>query len=1569
MDTLFQQLPSFSTTPLELDQSLQQIDIISKKWQQTKETVESIKTTLINSMADTFKNSALKNWRGVFAKFLDQLASKVVSTYDIIADMNRVKNEHNDLVTSNSVLQEFVPSLQNTFTKLNASLLQITLKPFQSKIYIDSGELLESVTRVDDLHSLTKIIYFSSNESLPTELERVLGKRIADKDLTSMTRFFKEKLLVMLDKRIDALHAHLKRVLEESLMDVFEKLQMGVGKITAKISYLQSMKCQAEDNSEIELTVQNSINDFLFRLYPSMAQEFQKHIKSVLSDEFLTPCLQDALKQLFKGLTNEKESTANKVNLHQFFLFEQAKVTYNSVLPTCMMVLKHAKPPRKIDVVLCGEDNHLKAGKLKGLPIFQLNYVYFTAICKNADTMPNLTSSSLVNDSILGSAELSEYVLYTNDPTEVEEMECWQLGLDFLPPNLEISKHESVILYFFAKLAQDGMSKLSADERQNLLKNSITRKRKKTDEELEDQDLLTLKISIETFFSFFFSYLKNFIYANPEETKNPEEGFKFSAADFDALNESMLSAKHFNESSRENSIPVQELKPFKQDSPEIVRNNPVRKTFEPETDEMHILSSQSSQNRDRTFSLPSAVRSNKADSSQLYDTELDLNFEQEPRKSINSQSRGAFDQQFSTAQSEEVKTEAINTFDSTGSNLFAAESAQQTNFNTAKVKDIDTFDNLVVSDLADVDHMWESCDGDIFRNLTEKGQYRFFNDLNTFKEISGCMNYLIIDKQESTELYREFLACKNSHALSSSSKLSSHRNEDLNNPTTKKLLCRYNSTITKGIILLFLPKPQFHNILAVKINFEMKTKTFFLMENPTSDLSVIKDTLSKLIKYMKHTIKKTQSIKYKFSKFKEQIIFLELPNSSLVMKGFENFYFPYLKLVREEFLTSSETFSLEILRESLFAFLYSVYDSKFGLENFRNLLQVYQVFRPRFQNIFLVDEFYSMDSFYTKVHQFLSICFVDNLESYSIRKVKSLMLLARIFNEKSRSFDIVVLYFDYTYSSMTQTGNTTAFDESFISQEQSASNFKASGLQNFYVFGDTYLYLVQVRNIVKTFFVSRSETLQRVQFNFSQMNKAKTHANLFHLEKTILYCIVCILTNEGLQIQDILSICRLSPSIQYNYFCLTLEKVRSMNQKQAFPKQNLFVSNPSICRVRSPNTVNLIQETYKTIERLGLTNQNVLRTQVELTNRQLTLKRIIVYMDEPTPNQMLKPQKESNGAFTIDMKGLRLPAEPFTMVIVNKSISANNPNICNVIEPDGTIYILKISAENFSQPKQDRAQEGILKSIEYARKGLPRLKNHKLTVNNHIMFFKNLSWEHIRPLIDFIIIFYLNKYKSSKDFRFIISENSLLSLICSESKLYFRNFADNGSLLRAFKENTYQLYAPCSLALKTSKSYHSDYLNTLFAIFFMSQRIKTMVFCIHSDMEYTYHIVYKEKTAAKLNFIMICLKDQSHGLNARNYYQELLNLVQRDLANTEIQCEMIRMELDPVASFFYSADSDLLLLGLVDILTSEKTQAKDGVIEKTKIVDVLNIYLESWYRPSILSSQLIGLNDRLKTAE
>ena len=51
---------------------------------------------------------------------------------------------------------------------------------------------------------------------------------------------------------------------------------------------------------------------------------------------------------------------------------------------------------------------------------------------------------------------------------------------------------------------------------------------------------------------------------------------------------------------------------------------------------------------------------------------------------------------------------------------------------------------------------------------------------------------------------------------------------------------------------------------------------------------------------------------------------------------------------------------------------------------------------------------------------------------------------------------------------------------------------------------------------------------------------------------------------------------------------------------------------------------------------------------------------------------------ETSGMFNINTKDLRLPNEPFTMVIVNKFIDANNTNICNIIEPDGSIYILRI---------------------------------------------------------------------------------------------------------------------------------------------------------------------------------------------------------------------------------------------------------------------------------------------------
>ena len=1526
MQTLIlEPIPKFSQYQLDVKASLQMIVDINAKWVAVRDSLENSRKVLIDTIAENFRIKSTKTWRAAFSDFFDQLSYRVSNIYHIVSELNNARNNNAGMIEANATLQQFAPSLLNSFTRLNACFLQVSQPNFQESLHIDLSELLESISGVDDLNSITKIAYFKPNERLSSDSTQ---KKFTDKDIVNIMKEFKSKMLALVDQKIEILQSHFKTAIEIQLAPLFQQLQLLLNKLIEKAAYMQQFG--SNDDPEQLTAIQAGLNEFFWRFYPVLAAEFDKNVKLVFSDEHLAPSVEDAIIQTIEELGANKEDKLNKQNLLQLFCFEQAKVTCNSVLPTCMMVLKATKPPKVIEVKSFNEEK--KRSDDRHLPVFQFGYLFFALLKK--ENLSNLNPN-----------ELDEIVLVTNELYEVEKHDIWQVQIDFMPPNYEISRHELLTLYFLAKLADATLHNMPKQKKEELINS------KKMSVSLKS-DSLVLKVGIDSFFSFFFAFIR-FLYQKPKP-KEPSPTKLEPVVQKDPVPE----IKQPSPEIKQPVVKVEESRPNPKPLPEEQKANPV---MDPKLTILPHLATEES------VILPDTTKKNFLPGDrmdfvyQTVATEPDINYS--VLDDFPSLAQGNLEKKNESPTQLEsiVITKKIDSDEKT-SPVKPMEESQVKRigldagaFNVVRLDNIHMFDNLQIVDFNEVDQNWESIDIDFFRDLLEKGGYRFFNDLNSFKEIVGATDYIFVDKKDTLDLVREFNAHMGAHP-GLYTKGNKSRQESFNNPNTQRALQYYDRELTRGIVLLFVPGTTKVGLVTIKIDFAHKTNTYFLTETNV-DSTAVRDMLKKFLKYIKHTLKIHHQIKFKFSKFKEVFVYFRMSSEPYLLNSFRNFYFPYLKLVRGDYLSQVETVTLQTLRDSLMGYLFALYDSKLGIEQFKNLLLMYQVFHPRFQSILVIDEFNDSDSFFKKTYQYLNTCLVDHIETHSLKKLKSTMMLARIFNEKTQNTDTVLLYFEYGYSvALDPYGNSydsANLEESFETTSSNAQKKKMKCLQNIYVFGDNYSQILQLRQVFKSFFTNHQDALERVQFCFCQMTKAKSTTNLFFQDRAILYCIVSILLNEGLQIQDALGICRLSPSIQYNYFCTALEKVRSSSKKPENSKpRSLLQSIAPSKRAKAPKNVDLIEESQLVIENLGLGTEDGLRMQIDIMNSILTIKRIVGYT--------LPPQKDSNraaGSFTVDTRYLIKPNEPYAMVIINKFANKTNPNICNIIEPDGSVYIVTIATDE-SQTNAEKNLAAIQRSVEDYRKLIPRLKNFNPRLYTHLILFKNCPWENLYSFIDFIVILYLQKYKPSKDYRFSVTDNAILNIVLGDPKLCLKNFQGTYELLLQLKKSHSMLFEPGIVVAHVGRNYQEEYLNSLLAVFFTTIKLNKFIFCIQNDMEYTFHVLAKDdKNLGALTGITISLKDQSHGVNAKNYYQDFFALLQRDLCNIDINHEVFKIETEPVAEFFYKIDPDLITLGLVDAINSSPI---------AKLGEVLKEYLECWYRPSMLTGQMIGLSDRLK---
>ena len=840
-----------------------------------------------------------------------------------------------------------------------------------------------------------------------------------------------------------------------------------------------------------------------------------------------------------------------------------------------------------------------------------------------------------------------------------------------------------------------------------------------------------------------------------------------------------------------------------------------------------------------------------------------------------------------------------------------------------KVTSIECFEDIDFIDLTESDSIWENSDNEVFEKLLELTQCKLLNDCKTLKQVSGLNDYVFLDKNDSLELFKEFVI---------SQKNRTDPKEIAGSPM-QKLLSAYNPEITKGIVFIFVPAPSLFNLVAIRIDFEAKTRRFVALETQNVDLSTLNDLINDFVKFIKKIITMKSTLKHKMSQFKQDYIILKYPSSmeGVELQGFKNFYFPYIGILNEDANTEdTDVISVENLKHLLCVFLQKSFTSAYGLEQIRSLLHVYQLYANRFSNLFIMEEFLNLDGFSNKIQKYLSLCFIDNLQSNS-QKLKSITLFGRIYNEKLRSYDFILVYFEYKHYTQAPL---------MILKNNSNDQPGNMNLQNFYVFGDTYLHVMQVRSIIKAFFAEREHALKRLRFSFYQMKKSKGEASLLLMDKTLVYCLISILVNEGLQINHILSICRLSPAIQYKYFSLTLERIRSFNQAAVRPRKDIDIDVSKTVKVSAPKGVQLIEETYNTISILSLNQPDTLRWLVDLTHGN---KFIVVNMI---------PSGKNDAAFKVNMQDIKFPADPVTVVLVNPQCDAGNPNLCNIIEPDGTVFILRITTEGQNQ-KADKIPSGILKSVEQVQKALPKNKsNYKVTVISHLMYLKHFTFQAVKVLFDFMVVLYLRKYKTSVDQWFVVSENSILSLFFADLRVCFREVPESARVVQTLIENRF-IQIQDTIVERSHKYYNEDSLIAIFGLWCMSKAAQSLVFSIQNDVEYSFHVVIKShEPSAVIKIIVISLRDQSAGQNAASFYQDNLNLLEEGVFSSELQCEYSRIELGTFPSYFYSVDQNVLVIALADHLCYYKGNDH---------VDDIKQYLQSWYQPTLLSTQLIQL--------
>ena len=146
-------------------------------------------------------------------------------------------------------------------------------------------------------------------------------------------------------------------------------------------------------------------------------------------------------------------------------------------------------------------------------------------------------------------------------------------------------------------------------------------------------------------------------------------------------------------------------------------------------------------------------------------------------------------------------------------------------FPGAKIQNLDSFDSIQFTDLGETDKIWAAHDEDVFRSLLNQINLKFFNNLSTLRDAAHVSRYFLVDKQESLELFNEYI-------LSNlGTKSPSKKSTPTPTPALDTLVDKMKSQSvlpgqSKGVIFLFNPILNPNQFVMMRLDFESKSKTF-----------------------------------------------------------------------------------------------------------------------------------------------------------------------------------------------------------------------------------------------------------------------------------------------------------------------------------------------------------------------------------------------------------------------------------------------------------------------------------------------------------------------------------------------------------------------------------------------------------------------------------------------------------------------------------------------------------------------------------------------------------------------
>ena len=338
-----------------------------KEWKQLKSAIATFKAHLIELTLQNIEQNRPALFVERLQSFCQQLTERVCSDYAFFAELNATIKLRHFNSDNLSGIKELTNTIRACFTQYNVNLLQITLKNFTSKVYLDISSVLSS-----EAQDFNTMVFYIAKTEAPQEVQKLAVKPIDINDVRSMMNVLEDRLKYLTTKKLDSMRYRLQSMVESHYNESLERLNNLVSRVIAKIVYFQKVE---EQDPTLQEIAHQAIDSFFSQSYPELLRDVERNILPLTNESQLEDAVKVLGTQFTQDLESQKESALNKLPLEGYFLKQSTQTIYERLPPTCLKLIKDCHAPYPINVLPL--DSYTDQLDANNHYIVQFNHTYF----------------------------------------------------------------------------------------------------------------------------------------------------------------------------------------------------------------------------------------------------------------------------------------------------------------------------------------------------------------------------------------------------------------------------------------------------------------------------------------------------------------------------------------------------------------------------------------------------------------------------------------------------------------------------------------------------------------------------------------------------------------------------------------------------------------------------------------------------------------------------------------------------------------------------------------------------------------------------------------------------------------------------------------------------------------------------------------------------------------------------------------------------------------------------------------------------------------------------------------